>query len=179
MKKTVDFLTHPISFPVLILGIIYIVWLFTAPMDFDGNFSNYFAGLILFGMYILITVLAKAASANWKFTLGFIILSIPSIFCMIIYAAVVISALQMFGWPRSRVVFITASLPAVIYPIVTLLSTLTSKNGKISLILFFSMIPMLQASILYPLHFYPKTLDTAKLGNYKYYVVISPDWDGH
>jgi len=175
MKRVFDFLKQPLLFPILILGAIYIFWLLTAPADFE----NYDAGLVMFGIYVLITLLAQAASTNWKFTLGFVILALPLIFLLTFFIGLVLYDAQLFGWYKSWTVFIVEMLFATIYPAIVLLSKRMNKNGKTSLILFFTMLPILAASILYPMYFYPVTLDEAKLGDYKYYIGSTIDWDNH
>jgi len=180
MKKVVEFLKHPLSFPVSILAVIYIYWLFTAPMSlFDDNFGNYIAGVILLGIYILITFMAKAASANWKFTIGLIILGSPLIFLPTIYIIWFLSDRQFYGEYIPTVIFVIEMILATCYPLFVFLSKQISKNRNTSLILFIAMLPILGASFIYPIHFYPEILDETTLGNYKYYVVSSVDSDDH
>jgi hypothetical protein len=175
MKRAIEFLKQPLLFPILILGAIYIFWLLTAPTDFD----NYSAGLIMFGIYILITLLAQAASTNWKFTVGFIILALPLISLLALFIIWALSETQLFGWYKSKIVFILEILLATTYPVIILLSKRMNKNRKTSLVLFFTLLPILAASILYPILFYPVILDEAQLGNYKYYISSTIDWDNH
>ena len=181
MRKVINFSKEPLYFPILVLGVMYIIWLLTVPMDIlgDDNFSNYFAGLILFCVYILISHLAKFAIANWKLVVGFFILALPLMFYTTLYIAWQLSELQQFGQSEKTSIFIAASLLAAIYPAVSLLSRPASKSNHTSLFLFFILLPMLEASILYPIHFYPRTLESAKLGDYNYYIVSSVDWDNH
>lgn len=180
MKKILEFLKHPLSFPISILAVIYIYWLFTAPMSlFDDNFGNYIAGVILLGIYILITGLAKIASANWKLTIGLIILGSPLIFLLTMYTAWFLSESQYFGEYMPTVIFVIEMILATSYPLYIFLSKQISKNRNTSLTLFIAMLPILGASFIYPIHFYPEVLDEAKLRNYKYYIVSSVDWDNH
>ncbi|MCI0549433.1 MAG: hypothetical protein L0287_00615 [Anaerolineae bacterium] len=181
MRKVINFLKEPLYFPILVLGIMYIIWLLTAPMDIlgDDNFSNYFAGVILFCVYILLSRLAKFVIANRKLVISFFILALPLLFYTTLYIAWQLSELQQSGQFERTGVFIAASLLTTIYPAVSLLSRPTSKSNGTSLFLFFILLPILEASILYPIHFYPRTLDSAKLGGYNYYLVSSLDWDNH
>jgi len=144
-------------------------------MDFD----NYSAGLIMFGVYILITLLAQAASVNWKFTVGFVILALPLISLLTLFIIWALSETQLFGWYKSKIVFILEILLAITYPVIILLSKRMNKNRKTSLVLFFTLLPILAASILYPILFYPVILDEAQLGSYKYYISSTIDWDDH
>lgn len=180
MKKIVEFLKHPLSFPISILAFTYIYWFFTAPMSlFDDNFSNYTAGLILLGIYTLITGLAKIASANWKWTIGLIILGSYLLFWLTIYIFWFLSERWFFGEQLPAIIFTIEMILATSYPIFVFISKGISKNRNTSLALFIAMLPILGASFIYPIHFYPEILDEAKLGNYKYYIVSSVDWDNH
>jgi len=181
MKKVIDFLKEPLAFPILILGVIYIFWLFTTPMDIprDDNFSNYFAGLKIVVIYIFLTILAKAASTNWKWSVLFIgIMSYP-IYWATIFIWFVVSEAEFFDWHQGKLFFTVGMLLATIYPVIALLTKPAYKNRKLSLLLFFVMLSLLGSSISYPLYFYPTKFDEARLGNYKYYLYSIIDWDNH
>lgn len=180
MQKMIVFLKHPLSFPVSILTVNYIYWLFTAPMSlFDDNFSNYIAGITLLGIYILSTGLAKIASASWKLTIGFIILGSYLLFLLTLYTVWFLSESIQWGGYTPMSIFAVEILLATSYPIIVLLSNKTIKNRITSLVLFITMLPILGASFVYPIHFHPEILNEAKLENYMYYIVSSVDWDNH
>jgi hypothetical protein len=69
MKKFSNFLKSPVAFPLFAVGEIYLLWFLTGPMDIilgDDNFSNYFGGLILFGIVkypIYIPMLSRQTQA--------------------------------------------------------------------------------------------------------------------
>ncbi len=181
MKKVFEFLNEPLYFPIFILGVIYIIWFFTAPMDIlgDDNFGNYFAGVVLFCIYIFISRLTIFASTNQKYLIGFFVLALPLMFYTTLYLAWQLSELQQFAQSEKISIFILASILATIYPLTFLFSRPANQGNNTYLISFFILIPMLEASILYPIHFYPRTFDSAKLGSYNYYLVSSLDWDNH
>lgn len=181
MQRIITFLKHPLSFPVLILALNYTYWLFTAPMTlFDDNFSNYIAGLILFGIYILITVLAKFVSKNWKLTIGLIILGSYLLFLLTLYTTwFLLESIQWDGEYAPVSIFIVEMLIVTSYPIITLLSKKAIRNRYRCLILFIAMLPIIGASIVYTIHFHPRISDKASFGNQNYYVASSPDWDNH
>ncbi len=164
MKKALDFLKDPLSFPVLFLGLIYALRLSTAPMD-----SNFLIGLVIAAIYSSITFLARAASTNWKWSLLFIVFLSPVILGTAVFTYFVLGSTELTDWKQGKLIVITALLAAIIFSVIILLVKPEYKNRALSLLLFFSTVPVLGATAAYPLYFYPEKLQEAELGEYKYY----------
>jgi hypothetical protein len=181
MKKVIEFLKDPLAFPIFILDAIYIFWRSTTPMDIprDDNFGNFFAGLKIVAIYIFITILARAVRTNWKWSLLFIVILSPVIYGTALLALAVFSGTELYVWDEGKPVFLVAMLAGTIFPAAALLMIPTYKNRKLSLLLFFAMVPILGGTVAYPLYFYPEKRQEAELEKYDYYIYSVTDWDNH
>lgn len=182
MKKFSNFLKSPVAFPLFAVGGIYLFWFFTGPMDIilgDDNFSNYFGGLILFGIYIFLAFIAIKITKYSKWALLYFLISMYLNLYAIQFITYSISLTIDYGQENSIMIFLAAIAIISFYPFYPLITRLKSKNKILSILIYISTLPVFGANIAYPLIFYPQTIEEIDAGEYKYYITSSIDWDIH
>lgn len=184
MRKIIDFIKCPTAFPILGLAGLYLFWFLTAPMSLsssDEDFTNFTGGLIVFGIYIIATVLAKITWNNWKLSLGLLILiAFPA------WLGTLFTLIFLFDYATHTpfpyyelATYIAGMILLAVYPMIVILRNAKNNLKITQLLLAIAMTILLSGNVLYLVFFYPITEQTATFGNYHYYVVSSRDSDAH
>lgn len=173
MKKIIQFFNFPFFSPVAIIFLLYLCWLLTININ-----ESLFTGLILFPVFLIVTVLAKLSEKHWgTYLLMFFLLPIS------IYKA------GQYFWTEIFFTFVVGvnsyiwgGLLSITLFFVYLTNTFKDKahiNRKnvISLFLFIATLPLFLLNLGY---YFPRvTSERARFGQYTYLIFDSQTADFH
>lgn len=180
MKKVIGFLKWPAAYPVIALGIIYAIraiWLINTPIE------SSVAGLILFIVYLVVTVLLKFSINKWGFSLALFIalLLLGGLISPVLLINLFLFAMDVTGIYNKIFifVFIGGSILLVAYLTKTAIQKTPDKHGIIQILLLICTLPIMGINVLYLAIFQSTIYDKVEFGNNNYYIVSSLDLDFH
>jgi len=172
MARIKNLFINSLRFPVIWIGAIYLFRFILTPIPIDKYFSN---GILLLGIYFVITVLEKLSGSNK-------ILSIILFICLLPFSAVaVITQLYLiggtFGWSGGEIIYIPLILLFSGRAAYDFYQTPTSNNKTFRILLFIAIFPILALNVSHSATYFPHVDDQITVGNARYYLVYGIDED--
>lgn len=169
MTFIINLFKQTLRFPVMWVGMFYLFWLLSVPID-----ESYFSGIILFGIYLIITILVKLCNTNWKVALILLVILLP-----VAWEASMITLWLLSGWLDRKFIFTILTIILASYPVLSILRQPSSRNKSLSLLMFVVTLPTLALNIMYFVSYFPKVVDKLEFGGFKYYILSEIDMDYH
>lgn len=169
MKLIVEPIKKLLEFPAIWIGILYLYWLMFVPVD-----EAFILGIILFVIYLIVTILEKLSNRNWKFSLVLLVVLLP-----VTWEAGRLTFWLLTGWLDREFIFIVLLILLAGYPIFSVLQRPPGRNKTLSILLFVAILPTLALNVIYFISYFPEVIDRVEFGNSKYYIASELNMDYH
>ncbi|MBT7191662.1 MAG: hypothetical protein HN916_15910 [Anaerolineae bacterium] len=183
MKKVIEFIKWPLTFPVWAMVALYLFWILSVPIEFV-DLEAYILGVIILCIYLVATILIKTFYKREYLSIGLWILLVPlMLVSTLVTLWFVFESIKYFDLlsrgNREFTSYVLGMLVLSIYPAKMLFRKNDAKNRMMQFLLGLNILLFLSGNLLYYVFFHPATLEKAILGNYRYVVADEFDLDFH